>query len=103
MMKKIQEQNKNKDYTKDCLNPKLIDFKDMEYINQLCMRFYGEHLKDECVKKENFCRYCCEQKVGIKFEKNLNECKEKCYDNLMFTKLQTEKEEDEKDEKDADR
>jgi hypothetical protein len=49
MMRTLMDQNKLTDY-KDCMDPRLTDFKDTSYVGQVCYTYYGESVRFFLIK-----------------------------------------------------
>jgi hypothetical protein len=77
LMKLVMEQQKLTDYSV-CYDQRLKDFYSNSFSRSLCLRYYGESGVNMCHKIENFCEYCCDFHIGIKFmDKKLN-CTKRC-------------------------
>jgi hypothetical protein len=92
MMRNLMDQNKLTGYL-DCIDDRLLDFKDKPYIKDTCLRYFGESGYSACIEKKDFCSQCCSFHVGIRYTSKLFDCKSKC------TKLISGLELDEKDRK----
>jgi hypothetical protein len=77
MMKNLMEQNKMTDVS-DCVNPKLLNFENKNYVTNVCKLYYGENRRSFCEDKKNFCDQCCGEHIGISHKDKLFECKENC-------------------------
>lgn len=87
-MMKMAEKVKINQPFKECLDPKLESFQDAAYVKEVCTKFYGIDLCEECEKRENFCDKCCVHRVGIEFPRKQAQCKTQCTALIKETPLQ---------------
>jgi len=81
MMNIIINENKLTKY-KVCYDERLIKFKNREFVNNLCMKYYGASGHGVCKTRASFCIMCCEFHIGIKFPLKRVKCRKKCNKNI---------------------
>jgi hypothetical protein len=74
----------------DCVDNRLFNFSDQDYVSSICKRYFGEYGKNECSIKQNFCNKCCSHHVGQTFLLKLNKCKNQC-GSLLKGKMKKDK------------
>ena len=77
MLSCVKDEEKNTPYGM-CHDVKIVGGFLPEKINPICLNFYGEAKKSECMKKTRFCDMCCGHFVGIKHLDIRIVCIKKC-------------------------
>ena len=91
MIKMIMEQKKLTDDSK-CYDNKLFMFTNKSYINSVCKDYFGLWGYQDCSRKNNFCRMCCEHNIGSNFAQKRFSCKRKCNEQINGKKKKEKKE-----------
>jgi hypothetical protein len=61
----------------------ILEFKNHEYVSNMCNTYYGQNRHNECIQKENFCKMCCEWHVGASFKNKREDCNDECGNYLV--------------------
>lgn len=77
LLKEIQNRNKLTNWS-DCINQKLLSFKNAEYVLGVCHHYYGENGSPSCVLKPRFCGRCCRFHIGKNHVQEFKKCKTQC-------------------------
>jgi len=81
MLSCVKEEEKNSPYDM-CHDVQWVAGFQPDKIMAICLNFYGEAKKAECMKKSRFCEMCCGHFVGIKHINSKIACEKKCQDTL---------------------
>jgi hypothetical protein len=77
MTKLIEDKFKLKNWD-SCTSRKLLFFENKEYVNEICITYFGDKMKKNCSDQNYFCKMCCEFHIGVGHLIKRLECKDNC-------------------------